>query len=143
MKILFDTSFLVEIDRKNSRAIALAKKLVEKGAELYISTVTVSEIIAGAYLRQDFKKAIQNARLALAQFDWQEVDAAIAFKTGELLAYQLSHGRTVDYQDTVIAATAIELNASFVVSQNERHFTVFPKLEGKVLTVEQANQKIK
>ncbi len=143
MRILFDTTFLVQIDRQNKTAITLAKKLVEKDYELWISTVTVSEIITGAYLRQDFKKALHNARMALTQFDWQDLDAAIAFKTGELLAYQIAHGKTIDYQDTVIAATALELNVSFVISENIKHFTIFPKLEGKVLNVEQANQKIK
>lgn len=142
MKALFDTSFLVAIDRKNKNAIALAQKLSEKDFELWISTITVSEIMTGAYLRPDFKNAVNNARMALAQFQWKELDGGIAVKTGELLAFQIAKGSQIEYQDTAIAATAIELKADFLVSENKKHFTIFPIIENKIMTIEEANKKI-
>lgn len=141
MIVLFDTTFLVAIDRRDKSAIALAKKLVEMGTELWISTITVSEIMTGAYLRPDFKKAAGNARMALAQFQWKNLDAAIGIKTGELLAFQIVEGKKIEYQDTAIAATAIEMGADYLVSENKDHFTVFPALKHRTLTVREAKEK--
>lgn len=143
MKVLLDTSFLVAIDRKSKEAVAFAKKLVQRDAELWISTITVSEIMTGAYLRKDFKEAISNARLALAQFQWQDLDAGIAIRLGGLLAFQITQSSKIEYQDSAIAATAIELKADYLVSENKKHFIIFPILKNKVMTIKEANEKIK
>ena len=51
MKILVDTSIIVEIDRGNKEVTNLLKKILENH-ELIISTITVGEILTGSYLSQ-------------------------------------------------------------------------------------------
>lgn len=139
MKIVFDTTFLVELDRKNQNAIELAKHLALADSELWISTVTVSEIMTGVYLRKDkdFEKAFDNAQTVLSQFDWADVTPNIAIKTGEILAFLLSKGKPIQYQDTVIAATALDLNADYLVTENTKHFLKIPKLINKIHTLDE------
>ena len=43
MRVLVDTSVIVEIDRQNKETVELLKSLVEKNIELVISAVTVSD----------------------------------------------------------------------------------------------------
>ncbi len=138
MRVLFDTTFLVQVDRKSADAIALAKLLEPKGISAFISTITVSEIMGGALLRHDPKEAVENARVALAQFDWTDLDGGIALKTGKLLAWQIKSGKQISYQDTAIAATALELGADLIVTENTKHFSVFPETKGRVVTAREA-----
>jgi predicted nucleic acid-binding protein len=135
VNILFDTTFLVEIERKNKNAIELAKNLVDRDYHFWISTITVSEIMTGAYLRKDYEKAKERALTALNQFNWLEMNGSIALKSGEILAFLISHGRRVDYQDAVIAASAIELSVQFLVTENKKHFVDIPLLKDRVFTI--------
>ncbi|MFH1055847.1 MAG: type II toxin-antitoxin system VapC family toxin [Candidatus Altiarchaeota archaeon] len=135
MRVLFDTTFLVEVERGNADAVKLAKRLIELDAELWISTVTVSEIIVGSNLRRDRKKAIEKARQVLGQFDWMSLNADVAFKAGELIAYLIAEGKPVDYPDSVVAATFLHLNATYLVSENKRHYADLPQLKSKVHTI--------
>lgn len=136
--MLFDTTFLVQVDRKDADAISLAKLLEPKGISAFISSITVSEIMAGALLRHDPKEAMENARMVLAQFDWKDLDGGIALKAGELLAWQINGGKRISYQDTAIAATALELGADLIVTENRNHFSVFPETKGIVVTAREA-----
>ncbi len=136
--MLFDTTFLVQIDRKDADAISLAKLIEPKGISAFISSITVSEIIAGAMLRRDAKEAMENARMVLAQFDWKDLDGGIALRTGQLLAWQIKSGKRISYQDTAIAATALELGAELIVTENTRHFSVFTETKGLVVSAREA-----
>ena len=74
MKILFDSSIIVEIDRQNEQVITILKDLVNKKHELIISTITVSEILTGSYLRKDSEEAVVKAKEILNQFTWKDFD---------------------------------------------------------------------
>ncbi len=141
--MLFDTTFLVQVDRKDADAINLAKLIEPKGISAFISTITVSEIMAGALLRRDAKEAVENARMVLAQFDWKDLDGSIVLKAGELLAWQIKSGKRISYQDTALAATALEISADLIVTENRKHFSVFPQTKGMVVTASEALRLLK
>ena len=61
MRVLVDTSILVEIDRHNPRVVDLLKTLSEQQTELLISTTTVAEILTGPYLLKDSQKSLEKA----------------------------------------------------------------------------------
>ena len=137
MEILFDTSILVEIDRKNKLVIDLAKKLISENHSLIISTITVSEILTGSYLRKDFKTAVGNAKTILGQFKWIDFDASIAEKTAKFLAYLIVQDRRIEYQDVAIAATFSVIGSEFLLTLNKKDFNSMPDLEGKVFSPEE------
>lgn len=134
MRVLLDTSVIVEIDRLNKDVLALLKELTSKNVELVVSTVTISEILTGSYLSKRAKKAVLEAKKILSQFLWIDLDGEVAEKTGKLLAYLIIEGKMVEYQDVVIAATFFASHSDYLITLNKSHFLVFPKLKGKVFT---------
>lgn len=62
-----------------------------------VSTVTISEILAGSYLRKDYEKAVSGAKRILAQFLWVELSPEIGEKTAQYLAYLIAEGKMIEY----------------------------------------------
>lgn len=134
MKVLADTSAIVEIERKDELMIELIKTLVNKNTDLYISIVTLSEILTGCYLREDYEKASSEAKRVLSQFLWIDVDSKIAEKTAQFLSHLIKKGKVIEYPDIVIAATFSIINGDYLLTLNKSHFEFIPELKGKVLT---------
>lgn len=134
MRITVDSSVIIEIERRNEAVLRIFKKIVEENYDIFISTISISEILTGVYLRKDVSQALFAARELLGQFQWVEVDGAIAEKTAQLLAYLILEKKTIEYQDVVIAATALIQNSNAILTLNKKDFEVFPHLKGKVFT---------
>ncbi len=143
MRIILDTSIIVEIDRKNSDAIKIIKKLIDNGSEIIVSMVTVSEILTGSYLTKDSKKSVLEAKRIMGQFIWVELDAEIAEKTAQYLAYLISHGKMIEYQDVAIAATFKATNSDYLLTLNKAHFEHLPELVGKCYIPVEFIKKVK
>lgn len=142
MNILFDTGFLVQLDRKNPEAIELAKKLMKKDFHFAISMVTVAEIMTGVYLRKDLENAKDHALSVLAQFSWVEMNGHIADRTGEILAYLKSQNKLIDFADVAIAATALEISAQYLVTENKKDFMQIPLVREKVVSIKELKEKV-
>jgi len=134
MRILVDTSIIVEIDRQNKDTIEILKTFVEKNVDLVISTITVSEILTGSYLQKDVKKSVITAKEVLNQFSWVDVNGEIAEKTGQLLAYLITEKKSIEYQDVVICATFLASHSDYLLTLNKKDFLAFPTLKGKVFS---------
>lgn len=132
MKVLVDTSVLVALERRDPEVIELLKTFTRKNIDILISTVTVSEILTGSYLKKKQKKAVLGAKEVLAQFLWVDLDGAVAEKTGQILAYLITKGKPIEYQDVVIAASFIKSRSDYLITLNKDHFTVFSKIAKKV-----------
>ena len=142
MRVLVDTSVIVEIDRQQRETVSLLKRLAAS-SELLISTVTVSEILTGSYLRKDVAPSIRTAKSILNQFHWIDLDGAVAEKTGQLLAFLLIEKQDVGYQDVAIAASALTANVDYLLTMNKKDFIIFPQLQGKVVSPDELNQKLR
>lgn len=132
MRVVLDTTIIVEIDRKKDHAIDIVKKLISDEHIIIISTVTVSEILAGACHRS--AKAVVSARQILGQFLWSDLDGDVAEKTAEYLSYLTDEGKIIEYPDIVIAATFKIEDADYLLTLNKPHFENLPNLKGKVFT---------
>ena len=143
MKIILDTSVIVEIDRKNEETISLIKKLIDEDANLAVSTITVSEILTGSYLTKNFKDSIMEAKRILGQFLWIDFDAEIAEKTAKYLAYLISKGKMIEYQDVAIAATFKIIDSDYLLTLNKQHFEQIPEIKGKIFTPKELKKIIK
>lgn len=143
MNILFDTSFLVEIDRKNPKAINLAKTLTLEGYSFWISTITISEIMVGINLAKNFELAKENGTYVLNQFRWIDFDSTAATKTGQIIAHLRASGKTIEFQDAAIAASGLVLGVEYLVTQNKKHFSDVSFLKEKIFTIDELLLKIK
>ncbi len=96
-KILVDTDILINFLRKKVGAKLLLEK-ASQGGDLYISVVTLAELLAG--MRPSEEEETENL---IVGFTIIPVTEAIARKTGELR----QHGRKILLPDCLIAATAM------------------------------------
>ena len=144
MKLLFDTSILVEIDRHNEKTIKLLQKLAEQ-EELFISTITVAEILTGSNLRKDAPIALLKAREVLNQFLWIDVDGDVAEIMARLYSYLLleKKEKSIEYPDVLIAATFLSLRGEALITLNKKDFQIFPHIKEKVFTPEEFTGKYK
>lgn len=130
--VLVDTSIIVDVDRGNKLVTSLCKTLTSS-ERAFISTVSVSEILTGSYLRRDYLQAAKKAERVLAQFVWVPLDGQVAKHVGEINAYLISKGLPIEYQDVAIAATCIVKGCDILLTQNKDHFSRIPPLRGRVM----------
>lgn len=137
MKLAFDTSVIIDIDRGREETQKLMKNLVRGDHEIYISSVVVAEVLAGAY-KQD---AVEEAKKVLGQFQWMDMNGQTADRTGKIMSELLEDGERVEFQDTVIAASAEQVDADLFVTRNIEHFERID-FETEILTPEKLGKRI-
>ena len=128
-----DTSIIVDVDRGKEDVIELCKRLTSTNSA-FISTVSVSEILTGSYLRKDYKAAIKKAEKVLSQFRWISLNGETATIIAELNAYLISKEQQIEYQDVAIAASFLLEHCDVLLTENKEHFERLPNLKGKVMT---------
>jgi predicted nucleic acid-binding protein len=131
--VFVDTSIIVDVDRGKQDVIELCKQLTSTNSA-YISTVSVSEILTGSYLRKDYKTAIKKAEKVLSQFRWVSLNGETAKLIAELNAYLILKGQLIEYQDVAIAASFLLEHCDVMLTENKEHFERLPNLKGKVMT---------
>jgi predicted nucleic acid-binding protein len=136
-----DTSVIIDIDRGKKNVIEICKRLTSTNSAM-ISTVTVSEILTGSYLRKDYKSAVAKAELVLSQFTLIPLSGEVAKLTGQLNAYLISNGLPIEYQDVAIAASCLVTRCDVLLTENKDHFARIPNLKSKVMTPDEV-QKVR
>ena len=123
MRLLVDTSVLIDHLRGDERAAELLLAAVRQGDELWSSTVVRTEIFAG------MRRGEETDTLDLLdRLRWLEVTIEIADQAGELARKYLRTHPGVDTVDYLIAASTRLLDAE-LRTLNVKHFPMFPKLE--------------
>jgi len=120
---LVDTSVLIDHLRGDERALSRLRTALEGGDELWSVSVVRTEILAGA--RPSETEAIHRL---LGQLRWLDVTTELADEAGILASTYLRSHTGVDTVDYVVAAAAMKLDAR-LLTQNVRHFPMFPELE--------------
>ena len=135
MRIVLDSSVIIELERKNQEAIALVKEFLKNDEEVIISTVAVSEVLVGPYFSNDFNGAMAEIKQIISQFSSVNLDAKIAEKIARYWAYLIAEGLPAQYQDVAIAATFAVTKSDFLLTQNKKHFDVLPEIGSKARTI--------
>ena len=123
MRLLLDTSVVIDHLRGDPRAVELLKESVLAGQELWSVTVVRTEVRAG--MRRGEERATESLLEAL---QWQAVTVEIADRAGDLARRYLKSHPGVDTVDYLIAATTEALDAR-LLTLNTRHFPMLPDLE--------------
>lgn len=120
MRILLDTSLLVEGERRN---FDLGNWVVAGGHEVFICDATVAEYIAGKPLKDPGKeRRWQNYWDSFVSLlDSMPLDHQICERAGELLAHARRRGKTVPLGDGLHAAAA-DLEELTVATVDVEHF---------------------
>lgn len=141
MRFIIDTSILVEVDRGNSEVIELLKQLT-RDYDVFISVITVSEILTGSFLRKNHESAVKKAKRIMGQMIWVNIDPLIAEKAGEINAYLIISGKKIEFPDVLIAASSIILNCDYILTLNKDHFKRILSLENKVISPKELAEKL-
>jgi predicted nucleic acid-binding protein len=123
LKLLLDTSVLIDHLRGDPRAVELLRESARSGEELWSVTVVRTGVRAG--LRRGEESATEALLQALR---WQAVTEEIADRAGDLARRHLKSHPGVDTVDYIIAAATEALDAR-LLTLNTRHFPMLPDLE--------------
>jgi len=122
VRLLLDTSVLIDHLRGDPRAVSLLTQSAGAGDELWSVTVVRMEVLAGMRPREE--------RATLALLDalrWQDVTVDLADRGAALARRFLKSHSGVDTSDYLVAAAA-ELLEAKLLTQNVRHFPMFASL---------------
>ena len=145
MKILLDTSVIVEIDRGNEKVVRLLKRLREQEEDLLVNSITVTETLLGPFLCRNVKEATFKVKEILEQFIRKDIDGETAETAATLFAYLTKENKKdwVEYPDVLIAATFFATRCDALLTLNKKDFLIFPGLKNKVFTPEEFEKQMK
>lgn len=121
--VLVDTSALISYLRGDPTGGGPEVRYALSHRQVYVSAICVFELLAG--VRSEAHRAQRNRLISLARI--LPVDEAIARRAAELFTSLRRRGVTVDNEDLIVAATALEQDIP-VLSGNVRHFDHIPGL---------------
>ncbi|MCC6618449.1 MAG: type II toxin-antitoxin system VapC family toxin [Chloroflexi bacterium] len=122
MRLVCDTSVLIDFLRGDSRATQLLESRVQAGDELWGVVVTRAELLAGMRSAERTR-----TRRLLDVLAWVEIDIALADRAGDLARrYARSHPG-IETADYLIAAGTEFIGASLLTT-NVRHYPMFTGL---------------
>lgn len=123
MKVLLDTSVLIDHLRGLKEAVEYLSGVVIRGDELWSVTMVRTEVFAGMRPKDE-----EATRELLGQIRWIEVDIELADAAGQLAAKYLKSHPGVDTVDYIVGAAA-QARDAVLATTNTKHFPMFPDLK--------------
>lgn len=122
MKIVVDTSILIDHLRRGEVSKRIFDQLAQEKASLYIPTIVMYELYSGKSTR--VSSVQEEIQYLLGDIKRIELSEEIARTAGELLR---DSKKRIDVADYIIAASALEIGGT-VVTLNTKHFSQIPHL---------------
>ena len=122
MKIVFDTSILIDNLRGGKVGDAIFDSIQEQNAEFFIPTIVIYELFSGKSAENP--KVLDHIKNLIKRFKRVELTEEIAKRAGELYR---ETGKTFGPQDYIIAATTLEIGGT-ILTLNKKHFAQIPGL---------------
>lgn len=123
MRVLFDTSIIVDYLRGIREARSAINKVRNKELDAYVSALTEAELFAGKECEKESKQEEIHALINL--FTKQDIDNKIAQKAGEL-----KRTYRIPLDDCMIAATAFILDTK-VWTKNIKEFEIVREIKSE------------
>ena len=117
---MLDTNICIYIIKNRPKSVKEKFKEFDVG-ELCISSITVSELMYGAYKSEYTEKNLQAINAFLMPFDIVNYDYMASVEYGKIRANLEKRGQVIGGMDMQIAAHALSLNFT-LVSNNTREF---------------------
>lgn len=123
-RILVESSLIIDFFRKSNKEKAPLYHLFQLNEDLFISTLTVYELLCGAKSDQ----LLIDTENILKLFDILEFDFASASKAAFLFKQLRRQNKLIETIDILIAATALTHELE-IATLNIGHFNRFPELK--------------
>ena len=122
---LADTSFLVDLMRRDSDALNMYLNFEQQGIALSTTAITAMELFKGAYVSGNRNNLVK-VRTILELFTLLPVDETVYEAFGRIAAGLCISGNPIGDFDEVIAAIAL-CNDGEIITR-DRHFEKIPEL---------------
>lgn len=122
MRVLLDTSVLIDHLRGLEAATTYLANVKSRGDELWGVSVLRTEVFAGMLPKEE-----KATRAFLDEIEWLDVGVELADRAGDLARSYLKSHPGVDTIDYIVAASADALDAGLATT-NLKHFPMFPGL---------------
>jgi predicted nucleic acid-binding protein len=122
MKLLLDTSILIDVLRLRNRRREWLAQLVRDGHTLSTTTLNIAELYAGMRSGEEAK-----TEALLAGLEAYELNGSEARLAGKLKSAWAGKGRTLTLDDAIVAAIAIERGCA-LLTDNRKDFPM-PELQ--------------
>ena len=96
--------------------------------KIYISFVTLSELYYGAYKSRRVEQNLANIGILKSKLHLMDSNVSVCDFFGRLKAMLEKNGEIIDDADLLIAACALDINAT-LVTNNEKHFKRIKELK--------------
>ncbi len=126
---LFDTDAITNILKKQPAKYLIKKLKSLKQSQQYISSVTISEIVYGAYKSSRPLVHLENLeKILLPAVNIVSFDTKAAYLCGAIWAQLARQGNVLAYADIQIASIAIA-NDFILITGNSKHFNRIAQLK--------------
>jgi predicted nucleic acid-binding protein len=122
MRLLLDTSVLIDVLRQKNRRRELLAELVRAGHNLSTTTLNIAEIYAGMRASE-----LVPTEALLSGLESYELRGSAARLAGKLKSTWARKGRTLALADMIVAAIAIEHECALLTDNRKD----FPMPEGR------------
>jgi predicted nucleic acid-binding protein len=120
--MLFDTSFLIDLMRKDEAAVRKLKEVEKSHQGQGVAAPSIFELFVGIGLSkkpEKEKKKVMKTLLAVPVLDLKKESSS---RAGLIYADLKKKGQTLDPTDCMIAAVTLE-NNEVLLTSNEKHFS--------------------
>tara|TARA_Y100000031_G_C8195123_1_gene373311 strand:- start:401 stop:793 length:393 start_codon:yes stop_codon:yes gene_type:complete len=126
--MIADTSFIIDLMRKNKAAELKLKELIKKGETPFLTSITLFEIFTG--LERTSKPENEKAKIrdTLNKQIVFPLDSRAAEKAGEIDGKLIKEGNMIGSLDCMIAGIAL-IKKEKVLTRNLKDFQRIPGLE--------------
>jgi len=125
-QLMLDTNICIYIIKNKPQQVKKKFQSFNIG-ELYLSSITVSELLYGAYKSLYTEKNLKAIENFLLPFEIVDYDCNAASEYGKIRAYLEKKGQVIGNMDMQIAAHSISLDMP-LVTNNTKEFQRVPKL---------------
>jgi tRNA(fMet)-specific endonuclease VapC len=123
-----DTTFIIDLIRKDSYAINKLKEVVSNREGLSITVITVAELYYGAYKSKNVEEEIFRIHETILRFSILEMNEESAKEYGRIRALLERRGIKIPDRDLFIAAISLSHDENVIITRNKRDFEEIPGL---------------
>lgn len=124
--VCLDTTFLIDLFRKNTAAMDALKKFVDKHETLSVTVMTIAELYHGAFKSKKVDVEITKIKELIKRFLIFEMNIRSAEKYGEIRAILEKKGVKVADRDILIGAISISHGDTTIITRNKQDFEKLP-----------------
>ena len=125
--VCFDTSFLVDLIRRNPSAETKLQFFLDRGDSLTTTPVTAAELFEGAYSSKKSRVELERVRGLLEHLELLALSIPVCERYGQLVNEMRSTESPIGDLDTLIASAAI-VNRTILLTKDRKHFDRVPGL---------------